>query len=431
MAVGTPVFMAPEILRGQPPVAQSDLYALGVIFFRLLCGRLPIPVQDSGATLAELFGPVLHAHETGLPRVSSVEPEIPEWLDELVARLLDKDPQVRPDNGADLARLLEHRRSFSEPGLPARAKADSGATSSAPPDARTSEPTNAPSSAPPGARTSDPPPEAEISSPNPLTVTGDLLPVAISSQGAVTVLTGGMSSTGAAVLPQSALQNLSGELPAPGRARGSTIPLMALTAAVVAGLFFFLMKPPDPVAPATVSTPEKATPAKQVLVSFSSEPEGAIVMVEGRKLCSKTPCSGPVAPGHRYVTMRLEGHETYDAVVEVGADATGVHAKLKPKFGTISLVAPTRKNVVVWVDGEEWGTTPVEGRRVTPGRHVVEIRDRRYKKTTMTLGIEAGEQRQVVLRPAPVPAAPSGTPKEPKVGADDGFDRIFEMPEDN
>ena len=129
--------------------------------------------------------------------------------------------------------------------------------------------------------------------------------------------------------------------------------------------------------------------------------------------------------------MRLEGHEPYDAVVEVGDDTTGVHAKLKSRFGRVSLVAPAAKKVGVWVDGESWGTTPVQNRQLPPGRHLVEIRDRRYRRTTVALRINAGEQRQVVLRPMPIP-----TPAPPSSGGSEspgeaGFDRIFEMPEDN
>ena len=96
-----------RIAKGEKIDHRSDLYSLGVILFRLLTGQLPIPIQNANATLAEIFGPVLHAHDQGLPRVSSLRTGVPDWLDDLVARLLDKDPSARPKNGADLAYMLE------------------------------------------------------------------------------------------------------------------------------------------------------------------------------------------------------------------------------------------------------------------------------------------------------------------------------------
>ena len=69
MAVGTPVFMAPEILRGEKPCPQSDLYSLGVVFFRLLTGQLPIPIQNENASLADIFGPCDYAGHLGVSEV--------------------------------------------------------------------------------------------------------------------------------------------------------------------------------------------------------------------------------------------------------------------------------------------------------------------------------------------------------------------------
>ena len=95
---GTPYYMAPEIPRGGVIDQRTDLYSLGVLAFELATGRYPF----TGRSLAEIFA----AHmERPPPRVSELR-KVPERFEDLVARLLEKDPARRHHDCAELLRHL-------------------------------------------------------------------------------------------------------------------------------------------------------------------------------------------------------------------------------------------------------------------------------------------------------------------------------------
>jgi hypothetical protein len=85
---GTYLFMAPEQLRGRPG-PQSDLWALGVVAYRLLTGKLPFP----GPTLQELSNQILYAAPAPPSQVCA-QP-LDSHLEAIVLRLLDKSLQER------------------------------------------------------------------------------------------------------------------------------------------------------------------------------------------------------------------------------------------------------------------------------------------------------------------------------------------------
>ncbi|WP_128984644.1 serine/threonine-protein kinase [Streptomyces roseicoloratus] len=105
--VGTPPYMAPEQARGFPE-PSSDLYALGCLLFELITGRLPFHAPDAVGYLS--------AHLTqDPPTPSSVAPGIPPAWDDLLLRLLHKDPAHRYANAADLSEALRRLDHPSEP----------------------------------------------------------------------------------------------------------------------------------------------------------------------------------------------------------------------------------------------------------------------------------------------------------------------------
>ncbi len=99
MVVGTPSYMAPEQMLGESVDERTDLYAVGVVLFECLLGRLPF---EAGSAIA-LIARVLRDQP---PVPAALDPEIPPALSELVVRLLAKDPAQRPANATELARLL-------------------------------------------------------------------------------------------------------------------------------------------------------------------------------------------------------------------------------------------------------------------------------------------------------------------------------------
>jgi eukaryotic-like serine/threonine-protein kinase len=86
--VGSPAYMSPEQLRMEELNQQTDIYSLGVTMFRLLTGRLP---YEAGSHAALIYA-ILNTPE---PVPSSLRPELPALLDEIVARAIAKDPAKR------------------------------------------------------------------------------------------------------------------------------------------------------------------------------------------------------------------------------------------------------------------------------------------------------------------------------------------------
>lgn len=101
---GTPQYMAPERITNTDAGPPADLYALGIIFFEMLTGELPFHSTD----IASFF--VKHLKDPPMP-VRRVNPSVPEELEELILRLLAKDPKARPVDArrvqADLVALSE------------------------------------------------------------------------------------------------------------------------------------------------------------------------------------------------------------------------------------------------------------------------------------------------------------------------------------
>lgn len=88
MTPGTPIYMSPEQATGRNIAAPCDIYALGVIAYEALTGHPPF----DGRTLAE----VVSMHLTSEPAPLTEASRAPAELCELVHRMLDKDPAVRP-----------------------------------------------------------------------------------------------------------------------------------------------------------------------------------------------------------------------------------------------------------------------------------------------------------------------------------------------
>jgi serine/threonine protein kinase len=85
---GTPEYMAPEQARGEEATPQSDLYALGVLFFEMLTGQLPFR-SDDRETLLEMQRTAI------APRPRSIKPDVLPAAESIVVRLLEKDRRKR------------------------------------------------------------------------------------------------------------------------------------------------------------------------------------------------------------------------------------------------------------------------------------------------------------------------------------------------
>ncbi|MBI2566627.1 MAG: protein kinase [Candidatus Schekmanbacteria bacterium] len=93
---GTVSYMAPEQIAGKLVDARADLYALGCIVYELIVGRCPFTGQSSSEILRK------HLGEVAAPP-SCVAPGVPAPLDELLMRMLAKDPRKRLGYATDVA----------------------------------------------------------------------------------------------------------------------------------------------------------------------------------------------------------------------------------------------------------------------------------------------------------------------------------------
>ena len=109
---GTPSYLAPELLDGEPASAQSDMYALGVTLFELSFGKLPYEFR--GTTLREK----LETHRTAEPLFPTPWPKSfpPDWR-HLLKRLMAKDPAQRFESFDAVSQALHQIRPIE--GLPA------------------------------------------------------------------------------------------------------------------------------------------------------------------------------------------------------------------------------------------------------------------------------------------------------------------------
>jgi serine/threonine protein kinase len=97
--LGTAAYLAPEQARGEPAGPASDLYALGVVAYQLMAGRLPY----DAASLTDLA----RLQESGPPpRLDELEPDVPPSLAAAVARALHRDPERRYADAAEMEAAL-------------------------------------------------------------------------------------------------------------------------------------------------------------------------------------------------------------------------------------------------------------------------------------------------------------------------------------
>ena len=98
--VGTPGYLAPEVVLGEEAGPSSDLYSVGVLWFEMLARRQPFAAQTPLALA------MMHASEPA-PRLKDKVPTVPAGLAALVDELLRKDPVARPRDAAALVTRVE------------------------------------------------------------------------------------------------------------------------------------------------------------------------------------------------------------------------------------------------------------------------------------------------------------------------------------
>ena len=99
IVLGTADYLSPEQARGEKLTASSDLYSLGVVMFEMLAGRPPF-IGPTAVSIA-----MQHA-TTNPPSLRQFNPLVPPLLEQLVNRMLQKEPEDRFDSAAEMQQAL-------------------------------------------------------------------------------------------------------------------------------------------------------------------------------------------------------------------------------------------------------------------------------------------------------------------------------------
>jgi len=98
--MGTPSYMAPEQIMGQPVDGRADLFSTGVLLYELLAGKKPF----TGDSPTSVVYQIMHGEATS---IRELVPDIPDALAEVVSRALEKDPAQRYAKASELASDLQ------------------------------------------------------------------------------------------------------------------------------------------------------------------------------------------------------------------------------------------------------------------------------------------------------------------------------------
>jgi len=116
-AVGTPTYMSPEQSMGLETVdGRSDIYALGILLFHMLAGRPPFEGENAMAIIMQQI-------QTEPPALSSINSELPIAIDDVIKRVLAKNPDERYQTATELATDLARAANLPTDSTPTAIKA--------------------------------------------------------------------------------------------------------------------------------------------------------------------------------------------------------------------------------------------------------------------------------------------------------------------
>jgi serine/threonine protein kinase len=132
MSIGTPAYMAPEQIQGQPADNRTDIYALGIVLYEMLTGVAPFSAPTP-------VGVIYKQMNEPPPPLRQMNSRVPAWLEAVVDKALSKNPLDRYQRVDDLAQVLRQRRAPArtgerrQPGAPVHGPLPSSSGASNPP----------------------------------------------------------------------------------------------------------------------------------------------------------------------------------------------------------------------------------------------------------------------------------------------------------
>jgi tRNA A-37 threonylcarbamoyl transferase component Bud32 len=305
--VGTPFYMSPEQALCHEVSAAADIYAMGVVMYEMLTGAVPFHSEQ----LVILLNAILKQAASPPSRIRA---ETPPWLDRLVLRCLEKDPEARPLSMEEVGAILaagSAEAGGGETALGATMMAPIGVT---PAPVATGAMAMAATMAP---RTSAGRPRTtsgEVVTPAPVVV-----PNATAIPRQTAIRAGGVAKP---TVPPSLLQRVREYLDT-RRVQRFAVPALLVVAAVVVTSIFFSHKAEKPVTEIVpeVAAPPPAGPA-HATIQLNSDPQGAEVLRlgDGRQL-GTTPVVDIRPADGRQVTYRfhLPGYTDVQMPYQVSA----------------------------------------------------------------------------------------------------------------
>jgi TonB family protein len=447
--LGTPSYMSPEQAMGEKLDGRSDLFSLGVCAFEMLSGQQPFPGNNVTSILYKLVhvDPV----EPGDLELNGLVPH--KWR-EVFHKILAKKPENRYESGGAFVRDLEYCLGSWFTGL--------GEETAVlpPPEESTVTLPEAPRVAAPGpsgamdegaeatvqlSTTSAADPAETVVLPAPMDLEGGDAETARLEAGVPgaedTIALPPSASLGGTAAEQTVtLSAAATQLPGPaptakgGSGRGprplpvgpllaAAAALFVLAATVVGWLLWrraaVPAEPPPAVAQAPLpGAPSAPTPPPAVgVLRVSSQPEGARVSLNGQERGS-TPLELSEVPFGVYeVRIELKGYETEtrDVSLNAGSPDAAVETALSRRRGRVALgtarFTSTPEGARVAVDGKSVGRTPLEGVRLSPGTHRVDMSLDEHEAWSGSVEVASGKEARVAAELVPVaPAAPPPPP---------------------
>ena len=360
--IGTPTFMAPEQILGQPTGRRADVFALGVLAYLMLTGKRPFTNDSVPAAMYAIV------HGTP-PLASEAAPELPRALDAFFARALAKRPEERtPDVATFASELVAALRTR----LPARAPVEQRWSRRAAMGAAALPAIVALGWLMVQAPELVPPPVVQ-----PATAEADEL----------------VSASAAAIVPAAV---------APAE-EASAVEAAPPEAAVVEEPVELASVPPSPpVKPAEASdrrrlrdVPMPIAAAASASIAVASVPPGAEISVDGRAR-GRTPhrVTGLTSGSHR-VVVEKPGYAPYERTVDLARKSHHELAlTLSPSSAVLSIISDP-PGAQVHLNGEGRGRTPVRIDDLAAGAHDVSVEIPGHVPYHKRMSLKPGEQREL------------------------------------
>jgi len=317
--VGTPFYMSPEQALCHDVSAAADIYAMGVVMYEMVTGTVPFHSEQ----LVLLLNAIL---KQTAPPPSRIRSELPPWLDRLILRCLEKDPEARPQSMEEVGAVLA--AGSAELATGATEEVALGATMMAPVTV-----TPPPVAVQPGPPARTLPPRSHEVPGNAVAHAATLAPrqTATAVPHQTIARAGGVAKPTEAPGPAARLRSYLETR----RVQRFAVPALVITALIVVGSIFFSHRSDKPV---TELVPEVAPPPpsgpKHATIRLDSDPPGAEVMRmgDGRQL-GTAPVDDVRPADGRLVNyrFRLAGHTDVQMPFQVTAPGRfELTAKLYP-----------------------------------------------------------------------------------------------------